>query len=58
MLRFQDTRVIVCHSKSHRYSKDILLLDIISVWKELVVALKGIVVAVCTLVKDLAFCLV
>ena len=41
-----------------RHEKEVLLLDTIGAWEELVTALRGTLAAVCTVVEDLAFFLI
>ena len=41
-----------------RQEKDILLLDIVNAWKELVTALRKTLAVVCIIVEDLAFFLI
>lgn len=55
---FQGIGVIVPQIEFDKREKKLLLLDIVGAGKELVIALKEILAAVCTIVKDLAFFLI
>ncbi len=43
---------------SDRREKELLLLNIVGAYEKLVIALKGTLAAVCTVVEDLAFSLI
>ena len=56
--KFQGIGVIVPQSMFDRHEKEMLLLDIVSVWKKLVTALREILAVVHIVIKDLAFFLI
>ncbi len=58
MSEFRDVGVIVPRSVLDRREKEVLLLDTVSARKELVIALKGTLAAIRTIIEDLAFSLI
>lgn len=55
---FQGIGIIVPQSLLHKRKKEMLLLNTIGTWKELVIAFKETLAAVYIIVKDLAFFLI
>ena len=55
---FRCVRVIVPQSMLDRHEKEVLLLDTVGTWKELVSALRKTLAVICTIVENLAFFLI
>ena len=56
--KFQGVRVIISRNVLDRHEKEVLLLDTVGAWEELVTALRGTLAVICTIVEDLAFFLI